>query len=369
MLAVFSVLLLNSAVLLVQRYVDPTFLLPAGLPAISRLNGVTSFCYALGDASLALVLLLPAWGVARGPRGMLTLACVGLAAHAVTESGSRTALLAVMAAATLWITLRAVRSYGSGRRRLAGALAALSLTLLMGFAIAYRVVPASDGSALGRLKAGIGQQGLWGHLFATRLSSYPLLGRVMAEYPLSGVGAGLYQAEVLRQRLLLAPSLQIPDFYQLMSYAPNQLLNTGAELGIPAMVALALALLLPLFAAWRARRNPLAADLAISLLVLLGALQLGPSFYYNSEAVVFCWLIVGLTAREAGASGTAPVVAGEGASVPLSLPRVTERKRPGTRAQRDPLARRRPRSRSRGPRALLARALDRQPSGGGRDGP
>ena len=63
---VFALLLLNTAALLTQRFVDPEFLLPAGWPAIKRLNGATSFCYALGDVVLGLYLLLPAWGIARG---------------------------------------------------------------------------------------------------------------------------------------------------------------------------------------------------------------------------------------------------------------------------------------------------------------
>jgi hypothetical protein len=71
------------------------------------------------------------------------------------------------------------------------------------------------------------------------------------------------------------------------------------------MGALALALLLPLLGAWRARHEPLAADLAIGVATLFAALQLGPAFY-NSEAVAFFWLLVGLAAQSAEkASGPA----------------------------------------------------------------
>ena len=301
-------LLLNGSVLYYQRFLNPSFLLPAGMPPYSRLSGITSYCFALGDTVLALFLLLPVWGSRRGTRAVLAIACAGLLLTAAFASGSRTALVAIVAAALGWTGWRAWRLAAAGRRRAAWLAAGLLVGLFALVAGAYSRTPPDQANPFGRLKDGIEREGLVGHLFATRLSSYPLLAKVITAYPLSGVGAGLYQAEVSRQRSLLAPALAIPDSYLLNSYAPNQLLNTGAELGAPAMAALALALLLPLFAAWRARRDPLAADLAISLLVLFGALQLGPSFY-NSEAVVFCWLIVGLAAR-AGADATTQVGAG-----------------------------------------------------------
>jgi len=63
---------------------------------------VTSFCYALGDSTLAFWLLLPAWGAARGLAGARTAASLLLLAHAAVASGSRTALLGMFAAAVLW---------------------------------------------------------------------------------------------------------------------------------------------------------------------------------------------------------------------------------------------------------------------------
>jgi hypothetical protein len=102
------------------------------------------------------------------------------------------------------------------------------------------------------------------------------------------------------------------------SYAPNEFLNTGAELGLPAMIALGIVFA---FAAARAisrwARDGGSGDLAISLLVLALALQLGPAFY-NSEALVFFWLLIGLAARTErragswtlGRGATAALVAG-----------------------------------------------------------
>lgn len=303
--AVFVALLVNATTLVVQRYFDPRFLLPAGLPQpIGRLNGATSFCYALGDVMLALLLLLPAWGFARGPFGLLTGGSLVLVTHAIIASGSRVALLTVLFAAVLWIGLRAFRLARRGRRGPALGAAGAIVALLGMAGATYVITPPDPTSPVGRLKEAIERQGVIGHLFATRLSTYPLLFRVIAEYPLSGVGVGLYVAEASKQRALLAPHLEITDPYLRATYAPNQLLNTGVELGLPAMTALAVAFVAAAAAAF-SRARPDSADRLVSLLALGGALQFGPAFY-NSEALVFCWLIVGLAAREGGEPGNPP---------------------------------------------------------------
>lgn len=300
--AVFLALLVNGAALVTQRFIDPGFLRPAGSIPPGRLNGVTSFCYALGDSVLSLYLLLPAWGVVRGFFGVLTASSVLLLGHATVASGSRTALITMLAATVLWAGLRAVRL--SRARRHAAALVSLAVVVLLlgGAVAAYRATPPDQATPLGRLKAGIEQEGLLGHLFAQRLHAYPLAFRVMGEYPLSGVGAGLYLEEVSKQHALLAPDLKVLE-YLLTSYAPNQFLNTGVELGLPAMVALVVAFVSAAVAASRRPREG-SAELVVSLLGLAGALQLGPAFY-NSEALAFCWMIVGLAARAGSVSGAA----------------------------------------------------------------
>jgi hypothetical protein len=169
-------------------------------------------------------------------------------------------------------------------------------SLVGGAAAAYWITPAGHGTPLARLKEGIGRQGVVGHLLATRLSSYPLAFRVLREYPLAGVGAGLYPAEMDKQRALLAPDVVIQDPYLLTSYAPNQFLNTGVELGLPAMAAVVLVFVYAGGAAWPRPDGGGSAWLTVSLLTLAGALQLGPSFL-NSEAVVFLWLIVGFAVK------------------------------------------------------------------------
>jgi hypothetical protein len=300
--AVFLALLVNGAALATQRFIDPGFLRPAGSIPPGRLNGVTSFCYALGDSVLSLYLLLPAWGVARGFFGVLTASSVLLLGHAAVASGSRTALVTMLAATVLWAGLRAVRLSRAGRRSAALVSLAAVVLLLGGAAAAYRATPPDQATPLGRLKTGIEQEGLLGHLFAQRLHAYPLAFRVMGEYPLSGVGAGLYLAEVSKQRALLAPDQKVLD-YLLTSYAPNQFLNTGVELGLPAVAALVVAFVSAAVAASRRPREG-SAELVVSLLGLAGALQLGPAFY-NSEALAFCWMIVGLTARAGSVSGAA----------------------------------------------------------------
>ena len=182
----------------------------------------------------------------------------------------------------------------------------VALTLL-----AYRLTPATQESPLGRLKDGIERQGVVGHLVSQRLATYPLLFRVLREHPLSGVGAGLYLAEATKQRALLEPGLQLQESFLLASFAPNQFLNTGVELGLPAMIVLVLVFAWAAAAPWRAPApgagEPAltASDLTVSLVALAAALQLGPAFH-NSEALVFLWLIVGLAARGRGPESGAP---------------------------------------------------------------
>lgn len=295
---VFLALLANTAALLVQRYVDPGFLHPVGFPLIGRLNGVTSFCYALGDAALAIYLLLPAWGARRGLLALTTAGSLGMLVYAAMASGSRTALFTMLLATVAWVGLRAVR-LARERRRLAASGLAAAVVLLVGLAgAAYRLTPASQDTPLARLKDGIEREGLVGHLVAQRLASYPLTFRVMREYLLSGVGAGLYLAEVSKQHALLTPDLEMPDPYLLISFAPNQFLNVGVELGVPAMLALLVVLVHAAAAPLRSRGQ--SGDAVVGVLALAGALQLGPAFY-NSEALAFLWLVVGLAAR--GGSG------------------------------------------------------------------
>jgi O-antigen ligase len=246
---VTGLLLINSLALFVQQHVDPSFLLHAGRP-IGRLNGVTSYCYALGDAALALFLLLPAWGSSRGRAGLLTAANLAL----------------------LWTVWKATRLFRTRQRLIAGAsLGTAALVLTLG-AWVYHATPADLVSPIGRFKFGVERDGLVGHLVTTRLSSYALIGRVLAAYPLSGVGAGLYLAEVSKQHELLAPDVEILEPYLLSSFAPNQFLNTAVELGLPALMALATVFVFAGASAWSRRKEPRSANLAISLLALVVAL-------------------------------------------------------------------------------------------------
>src|SRR5260221_911272 len=157
--AVFLALLVNGAALVVQRNFDPGFLHPAGSVPFERQNGVTSFCYALGDAVLALYLLLPAWGVARGRHGVLTAGSLLLLAYALLASGSRTALVTVVAATMLWACVRAVRQ-SRARRHTAAYVSLAAIALLLGVATAAYPAAAPDRSTpFCLLKAGVEAHG------------------------------------------------------------------------------------------------------------------------------------------------------------------------------------------------------------------
>lgn len=291
---VFSALLVNSAVLLVQRHLAPEFLHPAGFPIVGRLNGATSFCYALGDATAALFLLLPVWGGTRGVAALRTVVGVLLLAHAAVASGSRTALAAMLAAALLWLLSRVTRLTAEGAR--APAVLALAAALLVALAssAAYWMTPADQTTPIGRLKEGVEREGVIGHLVATRLGSYPLAFRVFRAYPLVGYGVGISPAEIEKQRALLGAE-KASDPYLIASYLPNQFLDTGAALGVPVLLALAGVFLLAAIRAFSRAAPQRSRDLGVGVLVLAAVLQLGPTFY-NSEALVLCWLILGLAA-------------------------------------------------------------------------
>lgn len=310
---VTGLLLLNGVALIVQQHVDPFFLLHAGRPT-GRFNGVTSYSYALGDVTLALFLLLPAWGSRRGRSGLVTVGSLALIAYAVQASGSRTALLTILLAVVLWASLRVLRLSRTTPRLAAGLALGGAAVVLALAAWAYRATPADTVSPVGRLKFGIERDGLLGHVFTTRLTSYRLIGRVLAEYPLSGIGAGLYLAEVSKQHALLAPDVEILDPFLLTSFAPNQFLNVGLELGLPALIGLVVVFAYAGARTVSGRKDGHHTDLALSLLALAVALQLAPSLY-TSEALVFFWLIIGLTAVRApraaarGPGGARPWVA------------------------------------------------------------
>lgn len=282
----------NAAALLVQSHLDPGFLIPSGWPVGDRLNGLTSFCYALADASLALFLLLPAWAERRGKGLVLTVAIGLLLVHAAFLSGSRTALFGMALALLLWAVTSGTASAQTSRRWRGLALTGAAV-LAAGLGLAYHLAPSDHRTPLGRLKESVRQGGLVRAVVDERLSIYPLAFRVMREHALAGLGAGMHLAEIGKQRDLLMPELQVGEAMLLSSFAPNQFLNTGVELGLPALAAL---ILVFIHAAHRglAGRPPRAP--LIGLLVLLLALQFGPSLH-NSEALVFVWMIVGLCAR------------------------------------------------------------------------
>jgi hypothetical protein len=239
-----------------------------------------------------------------------------LLVHAVLASGSRSASLTVLATAVLWTLLHATRLAKRRRRLAAFAWAGAVALVLLGAWAAYRSTPPDQTTPLGRLRDGIERHGVLGHVFVTRLSSYPLIFRVLQEYPLAGIGVGLYQPEIDKQRALLTPDLPVLDPLLMVSYGPNQFLNTGVELGLPALLALGLVFACAVASALRHReRRRRSLELAVSVVALAGALQFGPTFY-NSEALVFCWLIIARAAAPTAADETTgtPPASGAGPS-------------------------------------------------------
>jgi hypothetical protein len=295
-IAVFATMLAQTITIFVQQHVNPRFLHPIGFPQLGRVGGLTSFCYALADAVLSLFLLLPLWASVGGIFLGLTTATVVMLLYGMFASGSRTAFMAIGLATLLWTGRRALAGTAATRVRRAFWAVALTTCVVLAAVVYQKTAADPAGNPVARMKDGIARQGLGGHLFATRLSTYPFIFRVMRQYPLSGVGAGLYMAEVRKLHALLAPDLPVLDPYLLGSYAPNEFLNVGVELGVVAMLALLVVFLHALRIALREGRY----DLAIGVVAMGAALQFGPELY-NSEGLVFFWLLVGVAAAPAAA--------------------------------------------------------------------
>jgi O-antigen ligase len=314
-----AVLVINVAVLGAQQFLDPHLLQPAGAAIDGRLNGLTSYCYALGAGLIGIILLFPLWRRTGRAGVIFNLLMAALIMVSVTASGSRNALLALLVASLGWMVVEGARAWRTDDRRRALVLAALLLIVLVAIGSLYALTPPGPASPIARLKLGIETDGLFGHIQRTRLFSYPLHFAVMGAYPLAGTGIGAYYAEVVKQYHLLTPDLAVTDAYLMGSYAPNMFLNIGVELGVPAMAALCLVFLLAGYASFRARARATAPMALVALLTLILAMQFGPELY-NAEALVFFWLMIGFAAR---GGVTEAVAAGEAVPVRTRQARLT----------------------------------------------
>jgi len=294
---VFSVWALNTIALIVQM-VNPEgyFLTPYGFNPGERINGITSFSYAMSSAAMVCSVLLPAFLRSRLGKVLIVPMLVFLGA-ATYFSRSRTCL------AVFVIYIIILLAYNSFSRRVnlslqqRAVIISIAVLIMATLAIVYISLPdiTYSESPLGRIKVSMGKEGIgsfWDVLVLERLSHYPIQFEMIKRFPLSGVGLGANYIEASKMRDLYLPALETVSDYNLTSNSSNTYLGYFAELGIvPAVLIIAVLLLLML-------RKPAAALLPHSLLYKFGlalifiALLIDP-ILHNAEAVGWFWLLAG----------------------------------------------------------------------------
>jgi O-antigen ligase len=291
------------AVMMYQRFVDPFFLLPLGFRAEFRLNGATSYAYALGALLVLLLALAPRF-FSKERRAMLLgfgLALIPI----VLWSGSRLALLIyplfILVYAGSWLA-----SMMLTKSRLPWNKIILSAAGVLAVCVALLIVvqaTTSDGSnsALDRLLKHTGKEGWLGHFERTRLNAYPIAFAVIEEYPLAGVGLGTYYAEISKQVPLLLPEdFTITDKFNHRSNAPNLYLAIASDMGLPALGCFLAIWLVAVYQSFnRIRKEGLNVEnlaLLAALLVVLLAFHIGPELY-NGEVACLAMLLVAANSR------------------------------------------------------------------------
>jgi O-antigen ligase len=178
---------------------------------------------------------------------------VGLIAVAIPTSVSRSAILAVTLAIATLVVLMPVR------QRLV-ALCALPFALVAVFMSAPGVI----GAFASLFRAGTADPSV-----ATRVDDYPLVERLVAEAPWFGHGGGTYFAA---------------DVFDILD---NQYLKTAIELGLVGLVALTLYFLVPLIAAFVARRRSRDPELRFLCAALAGAALAAAACSFTFDSLSF----------------------------------------------------------------------------------
>lgn len=185
------------------------------------------------------------------------------------------------------------------RRRfwqIGGGLAALALVLVL------VVAPLRD--RVDHARRAIADQD-YNQLLSGRLDGWRVAGRMLADHPLRGVGHGAYRSEFGDTKIALTGEGTVFFLGHRGAYftnAHNDLLETGAELGWPGLLAALWGAALVLRQAWRRRAAGAPASrvglelgmLAAMLLVALG------NFPFHVALIAYPWLIFlsGVLSRE-----------------------------------------------------------------------
>ncbi len=259
----------------------------AGLQPGSRL-AITSLAGNPGDLAAYLVLpcLVAQFSLGRRLRAVEEWTSPGVWGTALALAVSLYALLLTQTLAALAAVLTGSLLLWAPRvprRRAAARLAVFALAACLMVAgvppLRQRVVE----------KARVLAQGDWNELLSGRLDGWRTALWMLREQPLTGVGHGAYRSEFAPAKLALLE--QGVRFYTgLMEVgfanAHNELLETGAEWGMPGLLALAWAFWVLLAALRRAGRTPEDRALAWAGTAALGVLSLA-AFPFHIALVAF----------------------------------------------------------------------------------
>lgn len=294
--SVMTVAVLTFLVLLYQTYADQTFFFPKGAPRDGRLNGPTSFCYALGAGVEILLLLTPVWLFFRkNIKLVLGVSTLLLLLYALNKSGSRTALIlcsCFFAIGCIGFFIKwFARSQSPGRIIISAILGVVIISLAYGF---YSLIPEETTSSLGRFKVYSKEQGgILEHLYKTRFVHYSVSIPMLKHAPLTGVGVGTYYSEASKFADLYVPGYNPWDEYGVTSNVSNFYLGLSVELGVLGGGMFLLWILLVLFSARYSKLNLIPPSLLISGFCLYAiGLLMGPQLL-NSEATAWVMLYAG----------------------------------------------------------------------------
>jgi O-antigen ligase len=198
-------------------------------------------------------------------------------------------------------------------RALAG-LAALAVVLVL-------VVPPLRGRVEHARQAIADQD--YNQLLSGRLDGWRVAGRMLADHPLQGVGHGAYRSEFGGTKIELSEE-GVPFFLghrgAYFTNAHNDLLETGAELGWPGLLAALWGAALVVRQAWRrhaagAPAEKVGLELAVLAAMLLVAIA---NFPFHVALIAYSWLIflAGVLRAEPALTTVAPAMAPATAAAP-----------------------------------------------------
>jgi hypothetical protein len=227
--------IVTLAVLLYQENIDPAFMFPKGAPKDGRLNGPTSFCYALGAGAESILLLLPFWFYSRHKTKLfLGAATILVMFYAINKSGSRAALIICICYLVIWgiaIVAEFLTRLKPGLKKFSIGL--LAIVFLLAAIWIYQIIPAETTSSLGRFKHyNMEEGGLWEHLSKTRFVHYSVAVPMFVQSPINGIGVGTYYVEAQKFADLNVPGYQPWDEYGVSSNLSNFYLGLSVELGV-----------------------------------------------------------------------------------------------------------------------------------------